>query len=354
MQSCPAMGPPGRIVTLACLLAVLAPSCTSTAPPPPPDVAPPLPGQLLSVTSDQTSTGLVRYRPADATSETLESPIDLEAVNRATIAGVSTAQGSLFVAANSRSLQGYALPAGAAEVQELGPALDVRAEQDPSVQITEAGAVVATCDVVRVLPLPVADRWRSVGSSCWAALDPGGGSVAIEAEGAVVQRALDGGRDRTLFALSELAASLGTDAPPRLIGEPAWGPEGLAFFVRAGDQLGVFIRDADGRLMEVLQEEYTNVYRVPRLAWQPSGTILAISDDVGPFPAVLRLFDTASGELRAVSMFPVGYAGIGWAPDGTSLAVLTGTGLLIVVDLDGGWLLRRETDWKELLGWVAA
>ena len=354
MQSCPAMGPPGGIVTLACLLAVLAPSCTSTAAPTLPDVAPPLPGQLLSVTSDQTATGLVRYRPADATSETFASPIDLEAVNRATIAGVSTAEGSLFVAANSRSLQAYALPTDAAEVQELGPALDVRAEQLPSVQITEAGAVVATCDAVRVLPLPVADRWRSFGGGCWAALDPSGGSVAIEDDGVVVQRPLDGGRDRTLFPLSDLTASLGTDAPPRLIGEPAWGPAGLAFFVRAGDQLGVFIRDADGRVVEVLQEEYTNVYRVPRLAWQPDGTILAISDDVGPHPAVLRVFDSATGELRAISLFPVGYAGLLWAPDGTSLAVLTGTGLLIVVGLDGGWLLRRETDWKELLGWEAA
>lgn len=296
----------------------------------------------------------MRYRPTDETSETIDSPIDPEAVNRATVAGATTAEGSLFVTANSRALQAFALPAGTTQVGELGPPLDVRAGQDPSVQISEVGAVVATCDEVRVLPLPAADRWRSLGPGCWAALEPGGASVAIEDAGVVVQRPLEGGRDRPLFDLADLAETLGTDAPPELIGEPAWGPGGLAFFVRAGDQLGVFVRDGSGDIVEVLQEPYTNVYRVPRLAWQPGGTILAISDDVGPHPAVVRVFDTATGDLRAISMFPVGYAGLLWSPDGTSLAVLTGTGLLIVVDMEGGWLLRRETDWKELLGWVAA
>ena len=43
-----------------------------------------------------------------------------------------------------------------------------------------------------------------------------------------------------------------------------------------------------------------------------------------------------------------------WAPDGTSLGVLTGTGTLLVVNMDGDWLLRRETDWRELIGWAAA
>ena len=51
---------------LACLLGVLAASCTSTSAPPPVHSAAPLPGDMLSVTSDQTATSIVRYRPADA------------------------------------------------------------------------------------------------------------------------------------------------------------------------------------------------------------------------------------------------------------------------------------------------
>lgn len=350
------MAPPRAIASLACLAGVLVmTACTSSAPPPPPPAPPPLPGLLLSVSSDQTASSLIRYRPADASTETIESPIDPEAVNRGTIASVTTAEGSLFVAANSRALQAFAIPAGASEVEELGPPLNVRADDEPVLEVSEAGVVVTTCDDARVLPLPEADRWIDIPPTCWAALDPAGPRVAFAtAGGHVLLNRLDGEREPSLlFDLDDLRALLGTDATPRLVGAPSWGPQGLAFFVRAGDQLAVFLRDETGRLVEVLQEEYANVYRVPRLAWQPGGTVLAISDDAGPNTAVLRVFDTKAGELRALSMFPVGYAGIQWAPDGTSLAVLTGTGVVLVVDLNGDWLLRRETAWKQLLGWDA-
>jgi hypothetical protein len=348
------MTPPRAIARLAGVACVLLVSCTSSAPTTTRHAPPPLPGELLSVTTDQTASNLIRYRPADASSQTLDSPIDPEAVNRSTIAGVAAADGSLFVTANSKALQAYALPAGADTAQPLGPSLDVRSKQDPAVQISPSGALVATCDDVQVLPLPAADRWISAGAGCWAALDPEGANVAIEAGGVVVQRSLDGGRDRPLFALADLAGPLGTRAPPRLVGAPSWGPQGLAFFVRAGDQLGVFVRTDAGDMVLVLQERYTNVYRVPRLAWQPDGTSLAISDDVGPFSAVLRTFNMKTGSLHALSLFSVGYSGMQWAPDGTSIAVLTGTGVLLVVDLGGDWLLRRETDWNELIGWSAA
>jgi hypothetical protein len=348
------MAPPRATARLFCLIGVLVTSCTTAAPPAPSHAPSPLPGELLSVTSDQTASSLVRYRPADASSATIDSPIDPEAVNRSTVAGASTADGSLFVAVNTRTLQAYALPAGATQVEELGPALGVRAEQEPSVQISEVGVLVATCDDVWFLPLPAGDGWSSLGPGCWAALDPGGTSVAIAPDGRRVLEVSRDGPAETLFELSDLAAALGTDVPAQLIGVPSWGPQGLAFFVRAGDQLGVFVREDSGTLVEVLQERYTNVYRVPRLAWQPGGTMLAISDDVGPNPAVLRVFDMATGDLRALSMFPVGYAGMQWAPDGTSLAVLTGTGVLLAVDLDGAWLLHRQTDWRELLAWQVA
>lgn len=348
------MAPPRAIARLACLVGMLATSCTAGAPPPAPRPPTQLIGQLLSVTTDQTASSLVRYRPADASSQTIDSPIDPEAVNRSTIAGIAAADGALFVAANSKALQAYSLPTGADEVQEIGPSLDVRSVQEPSVQISEAGAVVADCHGVFVLPLPAADEWRWLGRSCWAALDPAGSTVAFEFRGHVLARSIGGTATTSLlFDLSDLSDELGTQAPPRLVGVPSWGPAGLAFFVRAGDQLGVFVRTDAGDVVEVLQERYANVYRVPRLAWQPDGTILAISDDVGPFSAVLRTFDMQTHELHALSMFSVGYSGMQWAPDGTSIAVLTGTGVLLVVDLGGDWLLRRETDWNGLIGWDA-
>jgi hypothetical protein len=348
------MAAPRATARLACLIGVLLTCCTGTTAPPPSPTPPPLPGDLLSITSDQSASSLVRYRPADASSETIASPIDPEAVNRSTLAGVSTADGSLFVAANTRSLQVYSLPGGDTQVAELGPALGVRADQDPSIQVSEHGVVVATCDDVWFLPLPTDDRWSGLGPGCWAALSPDGTSVATSPDGRRVVQHSRNGPTPTIFELSDLKESLGTDAAPRLIGVPSWGPQGLAFFVRAGDQLGIFVREDSGDITEVLQERYTNVFRVPRLAWQPGGTMLAISDDVGPNTAVLRVFDMETGELRALSMFPVGYTGMQWAPDGASLAVLTGTGALLVVDLNGTWLLHREADWRGLLGWETA
>jgi hypothetical protein len=93
---------------------------------------------------------------------------------------------------------------------------------------------------------------------------------------------------------------------------------------------------------------------VPRIAWQPSGGLLAIADDVSPSGAVLRVFDPSAGKLTAISLAPVGFAGTAWAPDGTSVALVTGAGELVVVDLEGGWLLQRETDWRGVLGWSGA
>jgi hypothetical protein len=88
------------------------------------------------------------------------------------------------------------------------------------------------------------------------------------------------------------------------------------------------------------------------LAWQPNGTILAISDDVGSAGPILRTFDTVDGNLSAVGSDVIGFAGMAWSPRGDALAVLTSASALIVVRLDGTWLLRRETDWQRLLSWT--
>jgi hypothetical protein len=340
----------------ACLLAVAAAcvSCTGApSQPARPSPPAPVPGELLGVTGTQASTSLVRYRLPDGPAETFAAPIDPEALNRSALAGVSTPDGSLFVTAVRRAAQVYELAAGASDPSPLGPPLAVRTDE-PMLSVGERAVVVADCASVRILALPDARRWVTVGQGCWGAVSPDGRSVVVAPDGRrVVEVSPSGdGRGEVLLDVRDLAPALGPGSEsPRLVGTPAWGPGGLAFVVRAGNQLAVFVRGPEGRIAEALQEPYLNPHRVPHVAWAPDGDVLAIADDVGPSGAVLRTFDPSSGELRAVSLAPVGFAGIAWAPDGESIALLTGAEQLVVARLDGTWLLRRATDWDALLGW---
>jgi hypothetical protein len=327
-------------------------SCTAGPPPSASPRPPALPGELLTVTATQDAPSLVRFRLSDGSAQILPAPIDPEAVNRATVAGAP--DGSLFVTANSRGLEVYQLPAGASDAMALGPKLPVDAADEPLLAIGDRAALVADCDGVWVLPLPRADRWIPTGEGCWAAVAPDGASVVYSPDGRrVFERTLTGGGSpEALFDVRSLRPSLGdASSTPMLVGTPAWGPAGLAFLVRAGNQFAVFLRRPNGEMTEVLQEEYANVFRVPRVAWQPNGDLLAIADDVSPSGAVLRVFDPVAGELRAVTLAPVGFSGIEWAPDGASLAMLTGSGELVVVRPDGTMLVRRDTNWAGLLGW---
>lgn len=338
------------LVTAVCL------SCTTEPPAPTqPSPEPPV-GELLTVTGTQYGSSLIRYRFSDGSAETFPAPIDPEAVNRATVTGATTPDGSLFLAVNGDVAQVYRLVAGSQDPVALGPPLPVH-QKEPMLAIDDAAAVVADCDAVHVLAMPDARRWTTVGPGCWAAASPDGGAFVTSPDGrTVLQRsATSRGPDDLLFDVRDLVPSLGrVGGRPKLVGTPTWSPTGLAFLVRAGDQLAVFVRNAAGEMIEVLQEQYANVYRVPHLAWQPNGSMLAISDDVSPSGAVLRVFDATTGELRAVSLAPVGFVGTAWAPDGSSIALLTGGEKLVVVHLDGTWLLRRDTDWKALLGWSVA
>jgi hypothetical protein len=338
------------LVTALCL------SCTQEPPAPTqPSPEPPV-GELLTLTGTQDGSSLVRYRFSDGSAETFPAPIDPEAVNRATITGATTPDGSFFLAVNGGVAQVYRLAAGSQDPVALGPPLPVH-QKEPMLAIGDTAAVVADCKAVHVLAMPDARRWTTVGRGCWAAVSLDGGALVTSTDGrTVVQRSATSRRpDEVLFDVRDLVPSLGSvGGPPRLVGTPAWSSAGLAFLVRAGDQLAVFVRNAAGEMTEVLQEQYANVYRVPHLAWQPNGSMLAISDDVSPSGAVLRVFDASAGELRAVSLAPVGFVGAVWAPDGSSIALLTGGEKLVVVRLDGTWLLRRDTEWKALLGWSVA
>jgi hypothetical protein len=337
-----------RFLSVVGLLAV---SCTADHSVPAPSEAQ-LPGALLSITAGRQGTSLVRYHLADGAADTVSAPIDPEAVNRGTVTGAGVTGGQLVLSANGAATQLYRASVGEASATPVGPDLPVEARVDPLLAIGAGGALVSDCRTVWVLPFPAARRWSAAGDGCWAALAPDGRTLVSSPDGRrVVERTTVGGAARSVFDVRDLRRSLATTAEPALIGTPAWGAAGLAFMVRAGDQFGLFVRDADGAMTKVLQERYANTFRVPRLAWDPAGRLLAIADDVSPSGAVLRLFDPAAGTLHALMLSPIGFAGIAWAPGGGSIAALTGTGQLIVLDLTGRWLLRRDTDWDRLLGW---
>jgi hypothetical protein len=263
----------------------------------------------------------------------------------------------MFMTADAKATHVYRLDAGTSVAAPVGPPLPVTAGDEPLLSIGSHAAVVSDRRGVWILPLPGASRWLLAGTGTWAAVDATGLTVVYSSDGrhALVRKVHGDAGPKPLFDTAGLRRSLGPGATqPRLVGSPAWGPAGLAFLVRAGDQLAVFIRDAGGRIDKVLQETYANQFRVPHVVWQPSGTLLAIADDVSPSGAVLRIFDPAASTLRAVSLAPLGFAGTAWAPDGRSIALLTGSGELVVVNLAGGWLLQRETDWRGLLAWSGA
>ncbi len=300
-------------------------------------------------------TSLVRYTLADGSAKTVAAPIDPEAVNRGTLTGAGAIHGELILTANGASTRLFRAGIGDAAATPVGPALAVRSRAASLLGIGARAAVVADCRGVWILPLPGARRWVRRGEGCWAALAPEGGAIVYSPDGHhVVQRSMSGGAAEPLFDVRALLRSFATSAAPMLVGVPAWGAAGLAFMARAGDQFAVFVRNGNGTITEVLQETYANVFRVPRIAWEPGRNLLAIADDVSPSGAVLRVYDPATETLRALMLSPVGFAGIAWAPEGGAIATLSGTGQLVVVDLDGRWLVRRDSNWKRLIGWSGA
>ena len=55
--------------------------------------------------------------------------------------------------------------------------------------------------------------------------------------------------------------------------------------------IAVVVRDPSGHVQTVVREIYVSKSRMPRFAWQPQGSLLAIADNVGPGGGVLRLFE---------------------------------------------------------------
>jgi hypothetical protein len=336
-------------------MAVFAGSCTTTPPSAPPSSgAVPLTGTILAVGGGSRS--IVRYALPSEAATTIDSPIGDEAANRGTFDGTSGTSGSAtFVAVNGGSARTWVMPPDGTGPASVAQSLPVGTSREPVISIGDATAAVATCEGVWTTPLQHPGRWVRLGKGCWVAVGPGG-EVAFSPDGDAVVSVVSGrGLPRQLFRVHDLRGELGTGfATPALLGGAAWSAhDGMAFSVRAGDQLAVFVWRPDGEIVPALQEQYSNTFRVPRLAWRPGGGLLAIADDVGPGGSVLRVFDPSTGTLRAVALDPLGFSGMEWSPDGSSIAILTGSSALLVIDPSGEWISRVKTDWKGLLAWTS-
>jgi hypothetical protein len=336
-------------------MAVFTGACTTTPlTAPPTSRAVPLTGTILAVGGEPRS--IVRYVLPSEAATTIDSPIGDEAANRGTFEGMSGRDGSAaFVAVNGGSARTWLVPPDGSGPVSADEPLPVGTSREPVIAIGDARAAVATCAGVWTTPLRRPAGWVSVGKSCWVAVGPGG-EVAFSPDGdAVVSIARGRGLPRQLFLLNGLRSELGAgSATPVLVGDAAWSAhDGMAFSVRAGDQLGVFVRRPNGGIVRALQEQYSNTFRTPRLAWRPGGGLLAIADDVGPGGSVLRMFDPSTGTLHAAALDPLGFSGMEWSPDGSAIAILTGSSALLVVDPNGEWISRVKTDWKGLLAWTS-
>ncbi|MFL5736512.1 MAG: hypothetical protein ACJ76P_04160 [Actinomycetota bacterium] len=224
-----------------------------------------------------------------------------------------------------------------------------------SLDVANGVAAVADCRAVRILSVSRPAGWRTVAPGCWAALSPDAHSLAYSSDGATIEeKQLPDGRPRTLVDAEQLSSAFPSGSPPpSLVGPPTWGPPGLAFTVRSGSNVAVLLLNGSRHLEPVLHEEYASTSQLPRMAWQPNGDRLAIADNMGPEGGVLRVFDPATRELRAIGLDLLGFSEPVWSPDGRSLASLTSAKALIVFDVAGDWRLRVETTWSDLLGWEA-
>jgi hypothetical protein len=340
------------VVALVAAAGCTHPSPIVTQTPPPPELS----GTIRSLSIDGSDAAVATLDLANGTGAETPTSIPRGVVDLGAVAATTTPDGAWFVGTEPREVHVYRI--GDDQVPEpVGPSLAYRGSSKPQVVIGPSGAAVATCEGVFALRFASMERWERIGSGCWVALSEDGRSVAYAPRGdrLVIRPFVGVGRSTSVDLDRVLGPLLGLSDPQvQLVGQPAWGAAGLAFSVGAQGQVAVFVRNPSGRIREVLQEIHANPYREPLLAWQPDGTVLAIGDDVGPAGAVLRVFDTADGSHHAIGSDVIGFAGLAWSPRGDALSVLTSASALIVMKLDGSWLLRRETDWLRLLSWTGA
>jgi WD40 repeat protein len=305
-------------------------------------------GSIIGFTQNTANTPLVAFDVREATVRSAGGDVRSPLASAAAVSG----DGLTAVAVTARgTASAFRLTPGQSAAP-VGPAYDGRAQADyRSLAVAGDLVVVADCDAVVVLDTTGSSGWRPVGRGCWAAPSPDGADVVFSPDGIhVFERSLEATRARALFDIHGL--DLGTRDPARFFGAPAWGPDGIAFAVVAGTQAAVYLRSSDGSLVRLLQERLLKTVRPPILAWQPNGRLLAMMDDLGS-GGVLRTFDAASGTGRVVALDPLGFQGLAWSPDGSSLATLTSGHFLLVVGTDDVWRARVYATWDGVLGWMA-
>jgi hypothetical protein len=343
----------GRRATLAVVasaIGLLGAACTGGTPPPPASGPPAAAGSILALTQDVGSPALVRFSLAAQR----VAPVGPMPRTPSAAASAVGPDGSVTAAVVSASgvATAYAIPRGG-RPRPVGPPLrtDPSAD-DVSVAATASRIVVSDCRSVRVLDVSAPARWTDLGAGCWATFSPDGSRVAYSPDGVrIVDVAAAGGAGRTLVDAADVP-SIGGRGPARLFGTPAWGSGGIAFAVTQGDQAAIFLRAPDGRVHLIVQERLWKTVRPPVLTWQPGGDLLGIMDDLGTGGA-LRLFDPASARERVIGLDALGFDGLLWAPDGTSLATMTSAGALLVVGTDERWRARVDTTWNRMLAWTA-
>jgi hypothetical protein len=337
-------------VAVAAISAALLGACTSAPPAAPARPSPPsVVGSILALTRDLGSPGLVRL--------TLErqsvSPVGPMWRNPPAAAAATAADGAVTIVAVARNgVAAASSVAPGSPPHRIGPAIRTAPDAaEVSVAATSSRVLVADCERVRVLDATSPAGWTDVGGGCWATLSPDGSRAAYSPDGRrILEAPAAGGRPRSLVAVGDLP-DLGGRRAPQLFGVPAWGSAGLAFSVTAGDQAGLFLRRSDGSVDLIVRERLLKTVRPPVLAWQPGGELLAVMDDLGT-GGTLRLFDPRSGAERVIGLDALGFDGLVWSPDGTSVATMTSSGALLVVGTDERWRARVDTTWNRILAWT--
>jgi hypothetical protein len=317
-------------------------ACTVPGPEPAPAERPaPRPsGSILALAEDAGVPGLVRM----AIGRQTVAPVGSMPPDPAAAAAAPDDRGGLTAVAVTRRGVARAYRIEGSAVRAVGPALSVADDPEHlSVSATAERVLVADCDRVRVMDLYGPNpRWTDVGTGCWASLSPDGTRIAWSPDGhRILGSDADGSRVRTMVDLG----------PRRLFGAPAWGAAGLAYATTVGDEAEIDVRHPDGTVERVVRERLEKTVRPPLLAWSREGDALAVMDDLGTGGA-LRVFDPSTRAERVIALDALGFEGLVWSPDGSSVATMTSSGALLVVGTDERWRARVDTTWTALLAWV--